>query len=54
MYAWRSIYWSEQVSARTRALLMFDWIIRFVDLSRLSFEADRNRRGVWGRDLSRL
>jgi NADH dehydrogenase FAD-containing subunit len=28
MYAWRSIYWSEQVSARTRALLMIDWIIR--------------------------
>lgn len=28
MYAWRSIYWSEQVSYRTRALLMFDWIIR--------------------------
>ncbi|KAG7092740.1 hypothetical protein E1B28_009068 [Marasmius oreades] len=38
MYAWRSIYWNEQVSARTRALLMIDWIIR----------------GVWGRDLSRL
>ncbi|KAG1761709.1 pyridine nucleotide-disulfide oxidoreductase-domain-containing protein [Suillus occidentalis] len=38
MYAWRSIYWSEQVSARTRFLLMMDWIIR----------------GVWGRDLSRL
>jgi NADH dehydrogenase len=29
MYAWRSIYWSEQVSARTRALLMIDWIIRY-------------------------
>jgi NADH dehydrogenase FAD-containing subunit len=28
MYAWRSIYWNEQVSARTRALLMIDWIIR--------------------------
>ena len=28
MYAWRSIYWSEQVSARTRSLLMIDWIIR--------------------------
>lgn len=38
MYAWRSVYWSEQVSSRTRALLMFDWIIR----------------GIWGRDLSRL
>jgi NADH dehydrogenase FAD-containing subunit len=29
MYAWRSIYWSEQVSARTRAMLMIDWIIRY-------------------------
>jgi len=38
MYAWRSIYWSEAVSARTRALLLFDWVIR----------------GIWGRDLSRL
>ncbi|KZS88379.1 nucleotide-binding domain-containing protein [Sistotremastrum niveocremeum HHB9708] len=38
MYAWRSVYWSEQVSSRTRALLMFDWIIR----------------GIWGRDLSRI
>ncbi|KAK2466734.1 hypothetical protein APHAL10511_000992 [Amanita phalloides] len=38
MYAWRSIYWSEQVSARTRALLMADWIVR----------------GIWGRDLSKL
>ncbi|OSD08371.1 nucleotide-binding domain-containing protein [Trametes coccinea BRFM310] len=38
MYAWRSVYWSEQVSMRTRALLMIDWIVR----------------GIWGRDLSRL
>jgi len=38
MYAWRSVYWSEQVSMRTRALLMIDWIVR----------------GVWGRDLSKL
>ncbi|CAG7851984.1 External alternative NAD(P)H-ubiquinone oxidoreductase B1, mitochondrial; AltName: Full=External alternative NADH dehydrogenase NDB1; AltName: Full=NADH:ubiquinone reductase (non-electrogenic) NDB1; Flags: Precursor [Serendipita indica DSM 11827] len=38
MYAWRSIYWSEQVSSRTRALLMFDWVIR----------------GIWGRDLSNI
>jgi len=38
MYAWRSVYWSEQVSSRTRALLMIDWVIR----------------GIWGRDLSRL
>lgn len=30
MYAWRSIYWSEQVSMRTRALLMVDWVIRCV------------------------
>jgi NADH dehydrogenase FAD-containing subunit len=32
MYAWRSIYWSEQVSMRTRALLMLDWIVRCVAL----------------------
>lgn len=30
MYAWRSVYWSEQVSSRTRALLMIDWIVRYV------------------------
>jgi NADH dehydrogenase FAD-containing subunit len=30
MYAWRSVYWNEQVSTRTRALLMIDWIIRCV------------------------
>lgn len=34
MYAWRSIYWNEQVSVRTRALLMIDWIIRCVVLLR--------------------
>lgn len=28
MYAWRSVYWSKQVSARNRALLMIDWIVR--------------------------
>jgi len=38
MYAWRSVYWNEQVSPRTRALLMIDWIVR----------------GIWGRDLSKL
>ncbi|KZV59119.1 nucleotide-binding domain-containing protein [Peniophora sp. CONT] len=38
MYAWRSVYWSEQVSMRIRMLLMIDWVVR----------------GVWGRDLSRL
>lgn len=37
-YLWRSVYWSEQVSFRTRALLMIDWI----------------KRGVFGRDLSRF
>jgi hypothetical protein len=54
MYAWRSIYWSEQVSSRTRALLMFDWIIRCVAqfhdlLLDLHFFV---HRGIWGRDLS--
>ncbi|KAK7037985.1 hypothetical protein R3P38DRAFT_2903787 [Favolaschia claudopus] len=38
MYAWRSVYWNEQVSLRTRCLLMIDWTCR----------------GLWGRDLSRL
>lgn len=38
MYAWRSVYWNEQVSFRTRALLMADWVVR----------------GIWGRDLSKL
>ncbi|KAG0140668.1 hypothetical protein CROQUDRAFT_664901 [Cronartium quercuum f. sp. fusiforme G11] len=37
-YLWRSIYWSEQVSMRTRVLLMIDWI----------------KRGIWGRDISKL
>jgi NADH dehydrogenase FAD-containing subunit len=37
MYAWRSVYWSEQVSARTRALLMADWIVRCVDIVPKSF-----------------
>lgn len=55
MYAWRSIYWSEQVSARTRFLLMIDWIIRYGLC--ILFHADVDgciRSGVWGRDLSRL
>ena len=30
MYAWRSVYWSEQVSLRTKALLMMDWAVRYV------------------------
>ena len=38
MYLWRSVYWSEQVSFRTRALLAFDWF----------------RRAIWGRDFSRF
>ncbi|KAH9811047.1 hypothetical protein DFH28DRAFT_1033239 [Melampsora americana] len=37
-YLWRSIYWSEQVSMRTRVLLMMDWI----------------KRGIWGRDISKV
>ncbi|KAJ3542048.1 hypothetical protein NM688_g6013 [Phlebia brevispora] len=32
MYAWRSVYWSEQVSSRTRALLMIDWVVRHFGL----------------------
>ncbi|KAL1405793.1 hypothetical protein Q8F55_007469 [Vanrija albida] len=38
MYAWRSVYWGEQSSMRTRFLLMLDWI----------------KRGIFGRDLSRF
>ncbi|WAR63956.1 hypothetical protein PtB15_16B115 [Puccinia triticina] len=37
-YLWRSIYWSEQVSTRTRALILLDWI----------------KRGIWGRDISKI
>lgn len=56
MYAWRSIYWNEQVSARTRALLMIDWIIRYVHLNlhSVAFVNQSRISGVWGRDLSRL
>lgn len=36
MYMWRSVYWSEQVSLRTRLLLAVDWC----------------KRAVFGRDLS--
>ncbi|ELU45742.1 NADH dehydrogenase [Rhizoctonia solani AG-1 IA] len=55
MYAWRSVYWSEQVSMRTRALLMIDWIIRFVWLKRPFGDPSLTltTRGVWGRDLSK-
>lgn len=38
MYAWRSVYWSEQVSMRTRFMLMLDWV----------------KRGLFGRDLSKV
>lgn len=38
MYAWRSFYLSESVSMRTRALLLADYV----------------KRGIWGRDLSRI
>ncbi|KAH0830678.1 hypothetical protein J3R83DRAFT_2133 [Lanmaoa asiatica] len=55
MYAWRSVYWSEQVSSRTRALLMIDWIIRYALSVTLWLRAHPHfDRGVWGRDLSRL
>ncbi|KAA1137726.1 hypothetical protein PGTUg99_007683 [Puccinia graminis f. sp. tritici] len=37
-YLWRSIYWSEQVSTRTRTLILLDWI----------------KRGIWGRDISKI
>jgi NADH dehydrogenase len=37
MYLWRSIYWSEQVSLRTRTMLAMDWL----------------RELVFGRDISR-
>ena len=59
MYAWRSVYWSEQVSMRTRALLMIDWVVRCVS-RRCSFFVSEGvlmgiwGRGIWGRDLSRL
>lgn len=38
MYAWRSVYWSMQVSMRTRFMLMLDWV----------------KRGLFGRDLSKV
>lgn len=38
MYLWRSVYWSEGVSMRTRLLLLVDWV----------------KRGIWGRDLSKV
>ncbi|KAF8629995.1 hypothetical protein AX15_003166 [Amanita polypyramis BW_CC] len=55
MYAWRSVYWSEQVSARTRGLLMADWIVRCVAFFKVCyFSNGTNDRGIWGRDLSIL
>ncbi|KAI9322892.1 hypothetical protein BX666DRAFT_1848999 [Dichotomocladium elegans] len=36
LYLWRSIYWSEQVSMRTRMNLSLDW----------------SKRALWGRDIS--
>ena len=38
MYAWRSVYLSELVSMCTRLLVLSDYI----------------KRGLWGRDLSRI
>lgn len=60
MYAWRSVYWNEQVSARTRSLLMIDWIVRWVfcysivGLWVLMACFLCGSSGIWGRDLSRL
>ena len=58
MYAWRSVYWSEQVSMRTRALLMIDWVVRCVLFVSFSWRCCSRflwrGRGIWGRDLSRL
>lgn len=36
MYAWRGVYFSEQISNRSRILLFIDWL----------------KRGIWGRDSS--
>ncbi|KAG2177772.1 hypothetical protein INT43_003019 [Umbelopsis isabellina] len=38
LYLWRSVYWSEQVSLRTRVNLSIDW----------------TKRAIWGRDLSAI
>jgi NADH dehydrogenase len=38
LYLWRSIYWSEQVSMRTRMNLSLDW----------------TKCAIWGRDISRV
>ena len=47
MYAWRSVYWSEQVSSRTRALLMIDWIVRCVSLVVLFCQAADVMSSQW-------
>jgi NADH dehydrogenase len=36
LYLWRSVYWSEQVSMRTRMNLSLDW----------------SKCAIWGRDIS--
>lgn len=38
LYLWRSIYWSEQVSMRTRINLSLDW----------------SKCAIWGRDISQV
>lgn len=38
MYAWRSVYWSESVSLRSRFNIAADWM----------------KRAIWGRDISRF
>jgi NADH:ubiquinone reductase (H+-translocating) len=35
MYLWRSVYFAQSVSLRTRVLMFFDWL----------------KRGVFGRDI---
>lgn len=38
VYLWRSVYWSQQVSFRTRVMLSVDWA----------------KRAIFGRDLSKF
>ena len=53
MYAWRSVYWSEQVSMRTRALLMIDWVVRCVfSYSRFTHHVQRGTDGFSGAGAS--
>lgn len=53
MYAWRSVYWSEQVSSRTRALLMIDWIIRYARRRLCGYRLTHTLTGAFGAETSR-